>query len=555
MRRSVMVALAAAVTVGVALVGAPAAEAGPSPHPAPAPVADYAPPPIVWGACTVAAFPGLSAGQVAHLDRDAAQCGFLTVPMDYARPKGPTIQLAVSRIKHVTAGAGQGPMLVNPGGPGGAGLNLAYLRDSVGPDLPDGSMAGAKGPAGDYDWIGFDPRGVGSSKPAISCIPDYAGYDRPDYEPSKTPGTIGVWLRKSAGYAAACRKNGAILDHLTTVDTVKDMNSIRKALGAPQINYYGFSYGTYLGQVYATLFPQHLRRAVFDGVVRASGVWYGDNIDQDFAFETSIKVFFGWVAKYDAIYHLGTTEAAVESLYYSTQAKLRKAPAGGKIGPAEWTDIFTYAGYYVFGWEEVATVFSDYVKTGRAQPLIDEYAGVNDTTDDNGYAGYLAVQCTDNQWPPVVKTLFDNVRVSRRAPFLTWSNGWFNAPCSFWPARAQRPVRVDGSKVGPILMINETLDPATPYNGALETRELFPNSSLIEGVGGTTHAGSLSGVACTDNAIATYLATGATPPRVRGNRSDKQCPPVPQPDAAADAAAAASSGGAGSAVAGRSRIG
>ena len=97
------------------------------------------------------------------------------------------------------------------------------------------------------------------------------------------------------------------------------------------------------------------------------------------------------------------------------------------------------------------------------------------------------------------------------------------------PASA-KPVKVDGAKVPGILLINETYDAATPYPGAITTRRLFPNSVLIEGVGGTTHAGSLSGIACVDDRIADYFATGALPERQRGNRSDVQCDPVPPPD-------------------------
>jgi hypothetical protein len=100
-------------------------------------------------------------------------------------------------------------------------------------------------------------------------------------------------------------------------------------------------------------------------------------------------------------------------------------------------------------------------------------------------------------------------------------------------------VTVDGKNSPPILLISETNDAATPYAGSLSVRKLFPRSVLIEGVGGTTHAGSLSGIACTDDTIAAYLKTGALPNRVHGNRSDQQCAPVPQPDPAVPAALAA----------------
>jgi hypothetical protein len=162
------------------------------------------------------------------------------------------------------------------------------------------------------------------------------------------------------------------------------------------------------------------------------------------------------------------------------------------------------------------------------------YDGANPGTpgSDNGYAVYLATQCTDAPWPASFSRYrTDNWRVYATAPFLTWSNAWFNAPCLSWPAMPGRPVRVSGAKVtAPMLLVSETLDPATPYSGALEVRSRFASSALIEGVGGTTHSGSLSGVACTDNAIARYLATGALPKRSPGRSSDLRCPPVPQPD-------------------------
>jgi hypothetical protein len=127
----------------------------------------------------------------------------------------------------------------------------------------------------------------------------------------------------------------------------------------------------------------------------------------------------------------------------------------------------------------------------------------------------------------------DNWRTYARAPFLTWSNAWYNAPCLNWAGKPGIPVNVNGAKSPGMLLIDETLDAATPYEGSLEVRSRFPKSVLIEGAGGTTHAGSLSGVACTDDTIASYLATGVLPARKPGRRSDLQCDPVPQPNPSA----------------------
>lgn len=469
---------------------------------------------IKWGTCADAG-----------LKKAKAQCGYLSVPLDYSHPTKTKIKIAVSRIKHtVPAKKFQGVMLVNPGGPGGSGLTLSVLGQYV-----------PKNAGKAYDWIGFDPRGVAASKPALACNAKYFGYKRPYYVPTR-PALETAWLKRTKGYAAACDKaGGKLLDHLKTTDTIKDMESIRKALKVKKINFYGFSYGTYLGQVYSTMYPTHVRRMVLDGNVDPRKVWYRANLDQDIAFDRNIKVFFAWVAKYDSTYHLGTTAEAVEALYYSEQQKLLRAPAAGVIGADEWNDLFVPAGYGVYGWDELAKAFSGWVNKGDAKTLKAMYDDSYPTSkgSDNGYAVYLGVQCTDVQWPKSFNTWrADNAKIHAVAPFLTWNNAWYNAPCLYWGAKAAKPVTVNGKKAPAILLISETLDAATPYEGSLEVRSRFPKSVLIEGVNGTTHSASLNGVACVDNTIADYLLTGKLPKRVAGRVSDKKCGAFPQPEPA-----------------------
>jgi pimeloyl-ACP methyl ester carboxylesterase len=496
-----------ATTVVTAVAGlATAASAAPTKSPS-----------ITWVAC---GDPGL---------REAgAECGFLSVPLDYGKPHGSQIQLAVSRVKHTTPDSQyQGVMLVNPGGPGGSGLGLSTLGSAV----PNG--------AGDaYDWIGFDPRGVGASKPALSCLPDYFSPNRPDYIPT-TAALERTWLARSKSYATACgENNGALLKHMTTIDAAKDMDSIRAALGARQINYFGFSYGTYLAQVYSTLFPFRIRRMVLDSNVDPRNVWYEANLNQDVAFQRNIEIWFGWLATYDSVYHLGKTEKAVERTYYAAADKLRAHPAGGVVGPDEWNDIFLLAGYYQIVWLDLADALAGWVNDANAEPVVDWYNDVDAPGDDNGYAVYNAVQCTDVQWPRSWhQWRRDNWATYRKAPFETWGNAWFNAPCLYWPAKADKPVDVNGSQVASALLIDETLDAATPYEGSLEVRRRFPNSSLIAEPGGITHAGTLGGNACVDDQIADYLTSGRLPARKPGNRADTTCAPLPQPDPTASSAA------------------
>ena len=500
---------AAAGVLSGCLAAVPSAAAAPS-------APEFTPAPIAWGTC-----------DSASLKKAGAECGFLDVPLDYASPGGAKVSLAVSRVRHTTAQS-QGVMLVNPGGPGGSGLGLSVLGRYV------------PGGAGDsYDWIGFDPRGVGASRPALSCDPGYFGYNRPGYVPT-TPQLEQTWLASSKSYATACGKNGALLDHMKTTDSAQDMESLRKALGQDQINYYGFSYGTYLGQVYATRYPQRVRRMVLDSNVDPRKVWYQANLDQDVAFDRNIKIYFDWIAKYDRVYHLGTSGDAVEDLWYSTQRALAKRPAGGLIGPDEWSDIFLQAGYYRFGWEDMANAFAGWVHKGDWQTLKALYDDTDNPGDDNGFAVYNGVQCTDVQWPTDWnKWRADNWATYVRAPFETWGNAWYNAPCLSWPAKPGTPVEIDGAKVASALLIGEELDAATPFSGSIEVRKRFPNASLIGEPGGTTHADSLSGDACVDDQVAAYLATGKLPPRKRGNGPDTTCAPLPDPVPAGAAVAKA----------------
>jgi len=517
--RAVLVAAAAVLSTAALL--APPAQAAPQ---APAASSSFTPAAPVWGACTSGT-----------LKRYGAECAKIEVPLDYDHPDGTKIKLAISRQKH-TAKNYQGVMLVNPGGPGGSGLVYSVFRDFI-----------PKGGGQSYDWIGFDPRGVGDSEPALSCDPGYAGYDRPRYVPA-SPALSEAWFARTNAYTDACaKKNGPILDHLTTVDSAKDMESIRKALGEKKINYLGFSYGTYLGQVYGTLYPSRLRRAVFDGTVDPRDIWYDANLEQDKAFDRNIDIWFGWVARHDSTYHLGKTQAAVRSLFYSTEEKLYADPVaakGGKLGGSEWVDAFLYAGYYQSTWTGLADTFSGFVNDDDVAALESAYLDASgydpdNPAADNGYAVYLGVQCTDTKsWPQKWSTWEkDNWKIFPDAPYETWANAWYNEPCRHWPGKTHKELKIDGSQVKSLLMVNETLDAATPYPGSIEVRKRFKGARLIAEPGGTTHSGSLSGNACVDDRIADYLLTGKLPKRRSGNRADVTCAPLPQPEPATDASA------------------
>ncbi|MDO0910417.1 alpha/beta hydrolase [Streptomyces sp. DT2A-34] len=511
----------AAVLCGAAAVVAGALTAVPA-EASPPPTADTAhAAPLTWKKCGTKKYPTL-------------QCASLEVPLDHSRPRGRQITLALSRVPH-TAKKYQGPLLVNPGGPGASGLTLAGF---VAAALPNAVAA-------QYDVIGFDPRGVGKSRPALDCRPGHFAAVRRDAVPS-TAQLEQANLTRAKAFARACgEKYGDVLPYIDTISAVRDLDRIRAALGARQINYFGYSYGTYLGAVYAKLFPERVRRAVLDSVVDPTGVWYDDNLAQDHAFNDRHRAFMAWIAKHDTIYRLGSDPANVEAKWYAMRAALARKAAGGKVGASELEDTFIPGGYYNGYWPYLAEAFAAYVNGRDADPLVEAYEkfGAADESDDNGYSIYTSVQCRDAAWPRDWREWrTDNWATYAKAPFMTWNNAWYNAPCAFWPTSSLAPVNVANGKVPPVLLFQATEDAATPYEGAVTVRRLLARSSLVVERGGGNHGITLSGNACLDKRLAAYLTDG-TAPRGRGG-VDAVCEALPDPKPVGSKIASTSSRGA-----------
>jgi pimeloyl-ACP methyl ester carboxylesterase len=448
-----------------------------------------------WTSCT---------GQLAGLE-----CASLKVPLNYADPGGRKITLALSMAPAtVPAGQQQGIMLVNPGGPGAPGRSLA------------GAVAGGIDPkvAATYDIVGFDPRGVGGSSPALSCDPGFFKGVRPDYVPANAAAEQ-VLIARAKSYADGCeRRYGWFLPYETTVNSARDIDQIRQAFGVSQLSYYGFSYGTYLGQVYGTMFPNRVRRMVLDSTVNPAGAWYADNISQDYAFQGRIQAFFAWTAKYDSTYHLGTTAAEVQAAYSRARKQLASAPvngpAGPMIGPDELDDTILLGGYLNAVWPAFAQALSAYLNNGSSGALVSQYNAWG-VQNENTFAVYNAVECADVNWPRNwAKWQADTERVYKTAPFQAWDNAWFNAACAFWPVKgASQPFQVTGAKLPPVLMLQGTLDAATPYQGAQTAHKLLPTARMVVVEGGGNHGQSLESPAnnCVQGYVNGYLESGTLP--------------------------------------------
>ena len=490
--------------------------------------AAFTPKPISWHYCV---------GKAAFLRKAKARCANLKVPRDWADPNGKMIKLQIARVKHtVPAKDYLGVMLTSNYSPGAAGLWLASPAFT-------GSFPAKVTNA--YDWIGYDGRGTGTSMPQLHC--DYRGFgagkDLPDYRLT-TPAKEKVWLDKAKAYAKLCKRSGPLLGHMQTRDTVNDLEALRKALGEKKISFYGFSYGSYVGEVYSTLHPTRIRRMVLDSPVDPARLGWQRILDQDVAMEASIKVYFSWLAKHNATYHFGNTEAKVEAFYYDELNALDAKAAPGGVGSDEFTDVFLAVAYNESNYPYVADALTDWVKDGdsaRLKELYKFWYGPSGRTDRFD-AAYFATYCTDTAWPEQWATWrADSVTTYAAAPFATYSNTSFFTPCHYWKPEPGTPVIVDGAKVPAALLVNETLNADSPYAGSLAVRALFPNSRLVEGVGGTLPNSSMFPGTCIDKAVARYLLKGTLPARSSGTTSDQKCKPYPTPKPLAASAASGAS--------------
>ncbi|MFE2443711.1 alpha/beta hydrolase [Streptomyces sp. NPDC021218] len=462
-------------------------------------------------------------------------CGKVSVPLDYARPRGKHIALTVSRIRATGPKARrQGALVYNPGGPGASGMAF-----------PEYAAEGAfRRLAAAYDFVGYAPRGVGRSAP-LSCQRPSAYAKAPTSSPPRPTAAFKRRLvARARAYVRGCvRRAGSALAHFTTLNNARDLEVLRAALGQRRLTFVGASYGTYYGAVYATLFPGRVRRMVFDSVVNPAPrrIWYRDNLDQSVAFERRWRDWRRWVARHHTVYHLGGTEERVLASYEKARRRLGHKPAGGVIGTAQLQSAFLRTGYNDAYWDPAARALAAYL-LGDPEPLIALAAPdpAQAADDENGNAVYTAVECNDAPWPRTWAAWNrDNTALARRAPFETWDNVAMNLPCAFWPLKPGRPLDVGNLEaVGPrtarvalppVLLLSAERDAATPYAGAKELWHRLPGSSLVTERKAGTHGVWGGPNDCVNRHVDTYLLTGRTPGRAASCAPRPEPAPLPDP--------------------------
>ncbi|WP_405730141.1 alpha/beta hydrolase [Streptomyces sp. NBC_00028] len=458
----------------------------------------------------------------------AMRCGTVTVPLDYAHPDGKQIKLTVSRVlathkdphnsKHRVPG--QGSLVYNPGGPGASGMYFPLI----------GYLPEWKPLAAAYDLVGYAPRGVGRSAP-LSCEDPKHFVKAPSPAPVHPSESYKQErIAEAKAYARGCAKRaGSALRHYTSLNNARDLDVLRAALGEDRLTFMGASYGTYFGALYATLFPSHVRRMVFDAAVNPDPeqVWYRNNLDQSAAFEERWADFREWVAKHDKVYGLGDTAEKVQHSYDKAAAQLAAEPAGGKVGPGQLQGAFLSAGYYDDYWPHRAEALSSYLK-GDPKQLIAQAGPHPEAAKEaeNSNAVYTAVECNDAAWPTRWAVWDrDNTRLARVAPFETWDNVWMNLPCAYWQAPRQEPldVRTGPGELPATLILAAERDAAAPYDGAIALHRRLSGSVLVTERDAGTHGIAGGPNQCVNGHLNAYLLEGRLPVRRAA------CAPHPEP--------------------------
>ncbi|MFC9691049.1 alpha/beta hydrolase [Kribbella sp. NPDC056951] len=483
MRKTLSVAVAAA-TVATALIPG-TSQAEPSHD-------------LKWGACPADVSPGVPVPA-------GMQCATLKVPLDYRNPGGQKIEIAISRVASKKPDQRRGILLVNPGGPS---AGLGYPATLVAAKMPQSVLDS-------YDVIGFDPRGIGHSTP-VSCdltaqqqlygnIPPYA----------KSAADVAKRAAEVQQIAKQCwsSETAALLPHMSTANTARDMDQIRSALGETTASYLGASWGTHLGAVYTTLFPQRSDRIVLDSNLAPGGWDYPSDRLWSQGVEDRLPDFAAYVAANFREYGLGRTQAQVIAKYHALAARLDKKPVVAPDGVYDGAMFRLITFGYSYGAAQLPVLAQLWKSLDANQPPAPPGETKSAASGaDQLISGRYAIICNDSRWPTSVSTYQRAVAVDRVRYPLWGAAGANIQPCAYWPDATEPPVRVNDDGPANVLMVQNLRDPATPLVGARKLRQALGQRTTMVTADEGGHGVYLFGRnRCANYAVTTFLTTGVRP--------------------------------------------
>ncbi len=475
------------------------------------------------------------------------ECASVGVPLDYDQPNGPHISIAMVRLPAANPALRQGSVFINPGGPGGSGVDFAL---GAGPFLFTQDVRDR------FDIVGFDPRGIIRSDP-LRCFGNQRQWE-PYFTPFAFPLTdeeVEMWIAGDRFLDAACdRRGGAILDHMSTANVARDMDRLREAVGDEKLTYYGLSYGTMLGQTYANMFPDNFRALVIDGVLDPIAWTTGASGEGDLPFSTRLHSDIGAMDTLNEFFRLCDEGgdacplaggAGTESRYSALAEALLGAPiliedpSTGEMFPYNYSFFIgdtLGAMYNSFEWPDFAEFLAFLESQAAPASLGHALAALRGTTSlarsskelsraaggyiprrgfphyPNFIEGFPAVACADSDNPDSYDAWVQaGADADEAFGYFGRIWTWATSICAEWPgADEDRYIGpFDTDTENPVLVVGAKWDPATRYEGAVIAHDLLPNSALLT-VDSWGHT-SLFTSACADAAIAAYLISITTP--------------------------------------------
>lgn len=438
------------------------------------------------------------------------QCSNLLVPIDYADLSVGAFSLALLRYQARDQDRRIGSLVVNPGGPGASGVQYAYNAENiVSPEILER-----------FDIVGFDPRGVGDSA-AIKCLNDaetdasFAADSKPDNETE-----FALFISDVRDYFAKCAENTKYLYDYSTLNSARDLEVLRLVLGDQKLNYLGKSYGTYLGTLYAELFPESVGRFVLDGAVDPNSNNREAILGQATGFESALNAFISNCLKRSDC-ALNKDLPTARNQVIELLAKTAITPLKSKSGRAV-TESLVLVGIASAlydsesDWPVLRNAFKEAI-LGSGESfltLADQYAG---RQEDGSYLGnendaLQVIDCLDQKEIETISAFKKGVaEFAEKAPIFGPYLAYSGLACRYLPnLDSMEQIEIKSLDTKPILIVGTTRDPATPYKWAQSLAKIFSSAVLIT-LDGDGHTGHGRGSNCVDSAVDRYLLTGATP--------------------------------------------
>jgi pimeloyl-ACP methyl ester carboxylesterase len=430
----------------------------------------------------------------------------LTVPLDATDVAGPTLPIAVVRYPARDPRHRIGSLVVNPGGPGESGVDfLQAAIDSFPPTLRDR-----------FDLVSFDPRGVGASAP-VRCSDDLDPLFDQSFSPADVAARAALVDAVRAVVAGCVARSGQLLAHVSTADTARDLDRLRVALGDRRLTYLGYSYGTYLGTVYAALFPTRVRAMTLDGAIDPQLDATASTLVQARGVESGLDDFLARCAAQRGceFHHGGSTATAYDTL----RARLARTPVVQGSRVLDQTRFDAGVTQALYGgraeWSELAHALSR-AEHGRPGPLLqlaDSFLGRRaDGSNDHSLDQFWAISCLDG--PPVGDPA-DAARLETQAVVVAPRLGAFvvnvSLACAEWPVPAVAPTPLPSGPLPSLVVVGTTEDPITPLVSAQALARELPGAVLLT-ARGDTHTSFDTGNRCVDDAVTRYLVS-TVPPR------------------------------------------